>query len=380
MNDACAEQRRSRVWLEIDLALLRANFHKIREAVAPAGVVAVLKANAYGLGVAPIARALCDAGIAGIGVAEPREALALTGLGVPVQILGGILSEEVTPELVAHVTLPVTDLEIAGMISRVALATGRPATVHFLVDTGMGRLGIPADEAVAVIAEAVRLPGLNAEGIYSHFPAAYRGGNACTQAQVRQFRAVLVQLEARGIRFTKRHCANSDAVNNFTETFREPFNLVRTGINLHGSFDMEGQRTLDLKSILTLKTRLVAVRRLPAGATIGYGCTYRLPRESLVGTISAGYADGLPLALSNRGYVLVRGRPCPVLGRVSMDYTTVALDQMPDARCGDEVVCLGGEGPARISVEDWAQLKGTHSYEIICSFGSRVERRYLESP
>ena len=148
--------------------------------------------------------------------------------------------------------------------------------------------------------------------------------------------------------------------------------------NLYGSFDTAGQRAVALKSVLTLKTRLVAVRKLPAGTHIGYGCSYRLPRDMLVGTISAGYADGLPLALSNRGHVQMKGVACQVLGRVSMDYTTVSLDQVPSACCGDEVVCLGGNGPGAVSIEDWAQLKGTHSYDIICSFGSRVERRYLE--
>ncbi len=189
--------------------------------------------------------------------------------------------------------------------------------------------------------------------------------------------ALLATLEADGIRFAWRHIANSDAVNNFPRAFRPPYNAVRTGINMHGSFDTEGRRSLSLVPVLALKTRLAAVRRLAAGSSIGYGCTYRLPREMLVGTVSAGYADGLPLALSNRGTLLVAGVPCPVLGRVSMDYTTLSLETVPDARCGDEVVCLGGQGPAAVSVEDWAQLKGTHSYDIICSFGSRVEHRFI---
>jgi len=142
-------------------------------------------------------------------------------------------------------------------------------------------------------------------------------------------------------------------------------------------FDTEGRRALALVPVLSLKTRLASVRRLPAGASIGYGCTYRLPRAMTVGVVSAGYADGLPMALSNRGTLLVKGIPCPVLGRVSMDYTTLSLESVPDARCGDEVTCLGGQGATAVSVEDWAQLKGTQSYDIICSFGSRVERRFI---
>ncbi len=368
----------SRVWLDVDLGCLQRNFRRIQDAVAPAAVTAVLKANAYGLGLVPVARALHAAGARAFAVAEPNEALALLPLGLPVRILGAILPEEIDRAVEAGIVLPVTDLDTARHISDAAVRLTQTATVHILVDTGMGRLGIPLDEADTVIPAVVRLPGLDAEGIYSHFPAAYRGGAAYTRRQLNDFLALIATLDRQGIRFAKRHMANSDAVNNVPESFRPPFNEVRTGINLHGAFDSEGQRVLELESVVTLKTRLVAVRRLAAGTCIGYGCTYRLPSAMRIGTISAGYADGLPMALSNRGHVMIRNRACHVLGRVSMDYTTVSLEQVPDAVRGDEAVCLGGEGPAAVSVEDWAQIKGTHAYDIICSFGTRVERRYRE--
>jgi len=368
----------SRVWLDINLGTLRRNYAAISDAVAPCSVVGVLKANAYGLGVTPVARALKDAGCSGFGVAELNEALSLIPLGLPVQILGGILPEEVPEAVNAGIVLPVTDLAIAEMISRHACEQDRMARCHFLVDTGMGRLGILAHEAEDVVRKAHALPGLNCEGIYSHFPVAYRNGGDYTNRQIDTFLSLLTRLADSGITFAKVHMANSDAINNFPRAYRPPFNVVRTGINLHGSFDIEGRRILALSPVLSLKTRLTAVRTMSAGNHIGYGCTYRLPRDTLVGTISAGYADGLPLALSNRGHVLVRDHPCQVLGRVSMDYTTVSLEQVPEARCGDEVVCLGGEGPTAVSVEDWAQLKGTHPYDIICSIGNRVERRYVE--
>jgi alanine racemase len=368
----------SRVWVEIDLSVLRQNYGKIAGTVAPCAVIGVLKANAYGLGVKHIAAALSEVGCAAFGVAELNEALALGPCGLPVQILGSVLAEEIPPAVEAGITLPITDLETARRISVAAGALGQTATCQFLVDTGMGRLGIPVEKAASVVREAVTLPGLSCEGIYSHFPVAYRGGSEYTNGQIDAFLALLESLRSGGIDFKWRHIANSDAVNNFPRAYAPPFNAVRTGINLHGSFDMEGQRTLDLQPVLSLKTRLMAVRQLPAGTHIGYGCTYCLPRDMLVGTISAGYADGLPLALSNQGHVQIRGVACQVLGRVSMDYTTVSLDGVPDATCGDEVICLGGRGPAAVTVEDWAKLKGTHSYDIICSFGSRVERRYVE--
>ncbi len=365
-----------RVWVEIDLATVGDNYRRIAAAVAPARVMAVLKANAYGLGGLPVARALAAAGAGCFGVAEPNEAFELTPLGLPVHILGAVLPEEL-PELVRHdVVLPLTDLAAARRAGAEATRQGRRARGHFKIDTGMGRLGIPLDEAAETVRAAWPTPGLICAGIYSHFPAAFRGGDAMTRRQIDGFVALLEGLEREGMRFECRHIANSDAINNFPRAAQPPFNLVRTGINLHGSFDTEGRRRLSLRPVLTLKTRLVAARRLPAGHSIGYGCTYRLPSATTVGTISAGYADGLPLALSNRGYVLIRGCPCPVLGRISMDYTTVSLEQAPAAAVGDEAVCLGGEGPQAISVEDWAQLKGTHPYDIICSLGNRVRRCY----
>ena len=366
-----------RVWLEISLDILTQNYRKIADAVAPAQVLAVLKANAYGLGVLPIAHALAKAGAAGFGVAEPYEALQLLPLGKPVQILSSILPEEIDPMVAAGVTLPVTDLVTARLISAAAVRQGKTATIHFKLDTGMGRLGILANEAVGVICETRRLPGLNCEGIFSHFPFAYETGSELTNHQMDLFCGILDEVASHGITFVKRHIANSDAINNFPRACQPPFNVVRTGINLHGSFDSAGKRTLRVKPVLTLKTRLTAIRTLPTGTGIGYGHTYRLARPTCVGTVSAGYADGLPLALSNRGYLLIHGIPCPVLGRISMDYTTVSLESVPDAVVGDEVVCLGGEGIHALTVEDWAALKNTHPYEIICSFGNRVERRYV---
>lgn len=366
-----------RVWLEIDLSALRENYRRIAEAVAPAKVIAVLKANAYGLGELPVARVLAAAGVSGFGVAEPYEALPLLPLGKPVQILSSVLPDEIPAMVEAGVTLPVTDVPTARLISRAAAALGRAAKAHVKLDTGMGRLGILAADAPAAIRAVRALPALDCEGIFSHFPYAYESGSDLTNRQMDLFCAILDDAARDGIFFAKRHIANSDAINNFPRACRPPFNYVRTGINLHGSFDTAGRRALSVTPVLTLKTRLAAVRTLPAGAGIGYGHTYRLPRAARVGTISAGYADGLPLALSNRGCVLIRGIPCPILGRLSMDYTTVSLDCVPDAEVGDEAVCLGGSGPNAVRVEDWAMLKNTHPYEIICSFGNRVERRYV---
>ena len=363
-----------RVTLEIDLGRLRGNFCRIAHRVAPCQVMAVLKANAYGLGVRPIAEALVAAGAARIGVAELHEAMELKEIGVPVQILGGVLHDEIPEAVRNNIILPLTDLDTAERISQEAAAQNRTAACHFLIDTGMGRLGIVVERAVETILEAKEFANLKLEGIYTHFPHAYTGGIDYSRSQVDQFRDLLSALEEKGVSFDLIHTANSDAVNNLPEAFDSPFNLIRTGLNLYGVFDAEGERSVDVLPVLTLKARLTAVRQLKAGTTLGYGRTFTLAHDTRIGTIAAGYADGLPLALSNCGSVLIDGVRCPILGRVSMDYTTIDLSHVPGAQVGDDVLCLGGNGSAAIRVEDWARLKGTHSYDIICSIGSRVER------
>ena len=377
MNSKRPLQRR--VWVEIDLDGLRANYRRIAAAVKPAKVLCVLKANAYGLGVEPYAAALAKTDCVGFGVAEPHEALQLLPFGKPVQILSSVLPDEIAPMVEAGVTLPVIDVPTAKLIDAAAKRAGRKAKVHFKLDTGMGRLGILAADAPRVIREVVATcPNLDGEGIFSHCPTAFDPADEFANDQIALFKAILKDVAKDGITFRKIHIAASDAINNFPAAKRAPFNIVRTGINLHGSFDPNGRRALKLESVLTLKTRVAQVRLLPAGTTLGYGRTWCLAKPTRVATISAGYADGLPLALTNRGHVLINGAPCPVIGRISMDYTTVDVSKAGDVKPGDEVIALGGKGKYAITPDDWASLKGTHAYDIICSFGNRVERVYCK--
>lgn len=366
-----------RVWVEVDLGRLRENYCRISESVKPAKVLCVLKANAYGLGVDRYASALAETDCTGFGVAEPHEALQLLPFGKPVQILSSILPDEIEPMVEAGVTLPVIDVETAGLIDAAAKRLKRKATVHFKIDTGMGRLGILAAGAADAIRRVSAFENLDCEGIFSHCPTAYDPVDEFANDQIAVFKSILKEVAKDGIVFRKIHIAASDAINNFPAAKRPPFNIVRTGINLHGSFDPNGRRALKLESVLSLKTRVVQVRTLPAGTTLGYGRTWCVAKSTRVATISAGYADGLPLALTNRGYVLINGVRCPVIGRISMDYTTVDVSKAGDVKAGDEVVALGGSGKYAVTPDDWARLKGTHAYDIICSFGNRVDRVYV---
>ena len=370
-----AESNPSRVVLEVDLSAIRRNFAQIRKTVRPAQVMAVLKANAYGLGAVPVAEALVDAGVDRLGVAELKEASHLVKrFGVPVQIVGGLLTGEIPACVRLGIVCPIPDVETAKALSREARKQRRKVTAHIKIDTGMGRLGLPHFRAYEDVRSIAKLPGLQLEGIYSHFPNANNPMHAKSKEQIDLFRGLVDRLRADGLVFPLVHMANSDGINNFPEAY---FNLVRTGINLYGVFDLNGLRSYKLTPSLTLKTALLAKRRLPAGYTIGYGCTHALFRDTWVGTVPTGYADGVPLAASNSGQVLIRGKACPIIGRVSMDYLTVDLNGCPASKVGDEVVLVGKSGRREITIEDWARIKQTHPYEIICSLGNRVEGTYL---
>ncbi len=378
MSKSASELKR-RVWVEIDRKALVRNYRRIAAHVKPLEVLAVLKANAYGLGVADYAKTLYAAGCRYFGVAEPFEAMGLKdclkGKRISIQILSSVLPDEIPAMVRAGVVLPITDLEEAKLVSRAAVKARRTARVHFKLDTGMGRLGILAKDALAVMREVKQLPSLDCEGVFSHFPMAYNPKDPFTKRQIRLFKEIVAAAEQEGFRFKQVHIAASDGINNFPEAAKKPFTVVRTGINLHGSFDPYGKKVLKVEPVLSLKTRVAQVRELPAGTTLGYGRTWCLAAKTKVATISAGYADGLPLALTNRGFVFIGGRRCPIIGRISMDYTTVDVSAVRNVKPGDEVICFGKCGKDSITPDDWAALKGTHAYDIICSLGNRVERR-----
>ncbi len=366
-------QNYARVWLEIKLSAIAHNFRTIKEKVSPLEVMPVLKANAYGLGEPQmIAKTLAHAGATSVGLADLREALWIKKAGLKPHIVGTLLEEEI-PAVIQHdIVAPIGDRRTAYRLSLEARKQGKTATCHLLIDTGMGRLGMTGGHIVSVIEEICSLPKLNIAGIYSHFPHAY-GDREFTISQIETFTNLLSKLRSRGITFKNIHIGSSDAINNIPESYSHPFTGVRTGINLYGIFDIEGNRAYNLLPAMTLKSKLVAVRKLPAGSSIGYGKMYTLQKPCTVGTIAAGYADGIPFALTNNGQATVHGIKCPMIGRISMDYTTVLLDDVPQAEVGDEVVLLDNE----LRVAQWARKKGTHPYDVICSFGNRVQRRFV---
>jgi len=368
-----------RIRLEVDAARLQHNFAAVRQRVGDCSILTVLKSDAYGVGAKFMAALAVRSGAGRIGVADLEEALELEQYGLPVQVLGVLMPDEV-PVAVAHdLVCPVNGLALARTLSCEALRQGKTVRVHVIIDTGMGRFGLrPSGGAAAAEIRAIKaLPGLNVEGVYSHFPMAGIPGEPATLRQIAEFRDLLAVLEQEGIAFAYRHFAASDGITCQEESLKKPFNMVRLGLLWYGHCRNDYGAALHLRPALRLKTVVGAVRELPAESTVGYFRTCKLTRKTKVATICAGYADGLPLALSNRGRVLIHGVSCPILGRLSMDYTTVDVSAVPDeVGWGTPVTLWGDDGAECVEIEEWARLKNTHAHDILCALGTRVERVY----
>ncbi|MBO5643595.1 MAG: alanine racemase [Kiritimatiellae bacterium] len=372
----CSVKRR--VVLEVDRKKIASNYFCIKNIVGQAEVMCVLKADGYGLGARNCAQVLFELGCRRFAVADSVEAKDLVDFFKPsdnvvVQIVSSVLDWEIPLMVEKGVVLPVFDLNTAKLISDVAIKLGRKAIVHFKVDTGMGRLGATLDEATTILSEIIKLPSLYVEGAFSHLSSAGDADDETTMKQIESFKAFLEAAKSLDIKFEKLHIAATDAILNFPEAIKAPFNLVRTGIGLHGGFS-DAATKVGLKSVFEFKSYVMQVRHLPAGAVIGYSHTAKLSRDSIVAIIAVGYADGVPLSLSNKGFVLVGGKKCPILGRVSMDYTAIDVTDVPLVTLGDEVVLLGSSSSCSITPDDWAEIKGVHPYEIMTSIGKRTQR------
>lgn len=366
------ERTQRRTWAEIDLHALEHNYRALREGL-PWGCkfVGVVKADAYGHGAIPVAKALEGMGADYLAVAclEEAEELREGGICMPILILG-VTPPECTGELLKYgLTQTVACWEDGLAYARAAEGEGSILTVHIKMDTGMGRLGFDWEEAEGRVRELMDLPGLEVEGLFTHFAAA-DGDEEFTMEQFTRFLTVTDGLAQAGLRPRICHCAASGAVLHYPCTHMD---MVRPGIALYGHMpgdEMEG--LCDLRPVMTLKTRVAALRELPEGATVSYGRTHTLRRPSRVAVLPVGYGDGFSRLLSNRATVLVGGVKCPVLGRVCMDMTMVDVTGLPDVAVGDEVTLFGPDLP----LEDQARQVGTIGYELLCAVSKRVKRVY----
>lgn len=376
--------RTARAWAEVNLDALARNYRLLRGLAPGAKFLGLVKADAYGHGAVPVARKLQALGADMLAVACLAEAvqLRLAGLTLPVLCLGQTPPELAGLLLEYGVTQTVGDLETGRALSAAAVQAGKTLNIHVKVDTGMGRLGFvyyqDGDEAALEragreIQALCALPGLEAEGIFTHFADA-DGSEAYTSNQYDRIQDVIGELWDRGLHpFQIYHCAASAAVLNYPWT-QNHMNMIRPGITLYGCMPGPGMENPGLEPVMTLKSRVAVVRDLPAGAKISYGCTATLERDSRVAVLPLGYGDGLPRALSNQLEVLIGDRLCPVLGRICMDMCMVDVTDAPGVKAGD-VAAVYGPG----LTEKAAWLAGTIPYELLCQLTPRIPRLYLEN-
>lgn len=367
-------------WAEINLDNLVHNFRIMKEAAGPGvAILAAVKADAYGHGAVACARALEQAGAAWFGVALVEEAVELRQAAIsgPILCLGGF-SKGQEPLLIEHDLTPVVyRLDLLDRLDQSAREAGSTVNYHLKVDTGMGRLGVPCSELGAFLDGAARYTNVKLDGVMTHFASADDPDKVdYTLRQARLFDEAVDEVRARGHRPAWIHQANSAATHALP---KGRANLVRLGGALYGLWrDVTNPtiRPLDWLPVLSLHTRIILLKTVPAGAELGYGGTFITRRESRIATLAIGYADGLRRALSNCGHALVGGRLAPIVGRVSMDLTIIDVTDIPVAALDDEAVLIGRQGEAAITAEEVAASLGTISYEVTCSISRRVPRLY----
>jgi alanine racemase len=367
-------------WANIDLDALASNFHLIKNRInTGVKVIAIVKANAYGHGAVECARRLAHQGADWFGVALPEEGIELRGSGItqPILCLAGFWEGQAAACIQKNLVPVVYRLDLIEALDTAARDAGVIADVHVKVDTGMGRLGVRFDE-VAEFADALkRFEHIRFDGLMTHFAAA--DDPTCetlTEDQIERFENVSRLFRAHGFAPRYAHCANSAGIFSHPEALG---NMVRPGGVLYGVWrDIlpPSAESNGLRPVMSLHSRILLLKWVPQGETIGYGCTFEASRKSLVATVPIGYDDGYLRGLSNRSHVIVRGLYAPVVGRISMDLTILDVTGVAGVELGDTVTLLGKEGNLEISAEELARISGTLSYEVTCGIGERVPRVY----
>jgi alanine racemase len=368
------EQRPTRA--EVSLDALEANLAAIRSRAGGLPVMGVVKADAYGHGAVPVARALAAAGIDRLAVAllEEAQELRRAGIEVPILVMGPLEPAQMEAVVRERVTPALFREDQIAALQAAASRAGRPAPFHLKVDTGMGRLGVPWTLAGALLEILARSPALALEGVFSHLACADDPDHPLTRVQRERFDEVVGLIRSRGYAPPLLHLANSAAV---LDRLPEGLTLVRPGLLLYGYRPSPRNRAIPLAPVLRLTSRIVLVKEVPEGEAVGYGATFVARRKSRIATVAAGYDDGVIRSLSNRGHFLVRGRRVPIAGRISMDLTTLDVTDIPEAALGDEAVLIGSQGGELQGADQVAAEAGTVSWEILCGIGWRVPRLYF---
>lgn len=363
-------------WVEVDLTAISENLAAVRQKVGSRKIMGTIKANAYGHGLIEVAGVLEREGIDLLGVSILDEAMHLrrSKIVTPILIMGTILPEEAERVVELEVTPTLCSLEVAQALADAGRKSGRSIKAHVKIDTGMGRFGALAHNAVEYVSRLNSIESLELEGIYTQFPVADEQGDEFTLEQIHKFNSIISDLEHKGVHISLQHAANSAAILNYPQSY---FNLVRPGITLYGLYPSNKvDKDLQLKPALSWKSRVLTLKRVPKDWSISYGRTYVTPGKKTIAIIPVGYADGFNRHLSNRGQVLIHGQRASVIGLVCMDQFMVDVTDIPGVTIGDEVVLIGRQGDDEITADDIARQLDTINYEVICCIADRVPRVY----
>ena len=362
---------------KINIDNVRNNIEGIRKAVGSDRKIMVsVKANAYGHGAIPVSRLAEEIGVDWLGVATVPEGIELreAGIVLPILKLSPAFPEAMEAAINHQISLTVCDKENIDKLEETCARLEKSLDVHLKIETGMGRIGVVADEA-ANLAEYIekKCPHLRLDGVFTHLPVSEDSDATFTQNQVNHFKEIVDQINTQiGRKVALVHSSNSGAILGHPYSWMD---LVRPGIMVYGYYpSVNGSHSIPLKPVMSFVTRVSFLKKVSAGTTIGYGRTWTASEDTWIATISVGYADGYNRLFSNKGRVLIRGKSFPVVGRVCMDQTMVNLGPETNIEVGDEVVLIGKSGEEEISCEEWARQLGTITYEITCQINSRVAR------
>ena len=372
-------------WAEISLSKLRRNYERVRKLAGTRRVMGVVKADAYGHGAVPVAKALAAACVDWFGVATVEEALELRAAGVeqPILLLGGLYMSDPADLVEYRLTPTVSSTARLDTYSECARRYKSCIEFHLKVDTGMGRLGVPLDHLSAFLAHYRELEGLHLTGFFSHLATAEDMISTQTDEQVARFQGALAEVRAQGFEPEWIHISNSAALLSGRNFAGE--NLVRAGALLYGYclplLSVPGRAVNSLpefEPVLEFKSRVVYLKDVPSGTPLSYGAAYHTRRPSRIATVPVGYADGLSRALSNRGRGIVRGGSAPIVGNISMDLTLFDVTDIPGVEVGDEIVLIGRSDPSSITALEIAREISSVPYEVLCMIGKRVPRIYVD--
>lgn len=374
-----AIQKYSKVIAEIDLKNLDYNLAQISKQVDPAKVIGVIKADAYGHGVVPVAKRLVKNDVDFFAVARIKEALELYEEGVDGKILifARLNEEEICKAINLNFRMTLTNLRDISMIDQCAAKLSKKAVVHINIDSGMGRIGIFPEVVDLLIQKISECQHIEFEGIYSHFSTADSKDKEYANFQLKQFLEVLDKFEKADIQLPMVHMANSGGILDLPESYRNKFNAVRAGVMLYGCYpSVETTESVDIKPLMTIKTSVVEIREMQANQPVSYGLRYFTKEKTKIAVLPIGYADGITRLFTNKGRVFINGNFYPIVGTVTMDQIMVAVDEKVQE--GDEVIFWGNSNNIVIKPSEVAEIVGTIAYELCTSITRRVNKKYKE--